>query len=147
MFIWKIRVTLMWFLPSVCPHMFYKTTIIWEKFYHLKYTDLAFLQCVSSYEMFSYIFFEKSLSHWVHLYGSSPVCVKRWIFSLNFCVKAFSQWSHRNDFFRVCTFRCFYNSIFNEIAILCWNLVAISTFLWLLPVTPHKKELSKHIHW
>ena len=78
-FLWECLVTLttlVWFLPTVCSYMLSKITLIWEGFVTLIalvwFLSSVFLVCIVSW---SFHFHKKDLSHWMHWYGFSSLCV------------------------------------------------------------------------
>ena len=70
-------IALLWFLSSVCSHMYFKNIFHWYGF------SLVFgLICLTRL-----LFTKKALSHWLHWYGLSPVCILICILSLYFLSK------------------------------------------------------------
>ena len=61
--LWESLVTLVafiWFLPSVCPHMSYKIIIFLRKLFHIGCIDMDFPQCESYYGLQECYFLRKS---------------------------------------------------------------------------------------
>ena len=116
--LWEGLVTmtaLIWFLPSVCVSSDVSnvlTALIWFL------PSVCVLRCFKCSDIC-----EKALSHRLHLYGFSPVCILIWTLRWPVCEKALSQWLHWYGFSPVCVLRCFK-----------WSDIC-------------EKVLSQYLHW
>ena len=83
--------TLIWFLPSMNPHVILKIP-----------------------------FWTKVLSHWLHWYGLSPVCMVIWHVICPFHEKDFLHWGHWYDFSPLYLIMCFVRAILFVNALSHW---------------------------
>ena len=65
---------------------------------------ISFLQCVLSNVSLSWL--PETNSHWLHLFGFSPVCVFKCLFKSPAQREALSHWLHLFDFSPLCFFKC-----------------------------------------
>ena len=80
--------SLIWLLPSVYPRMFYMNILSWESFITM-IALIWFLQCVFSDGLLRLLLIDKALSQWLHWCGFSLVCVFICITSLLWYKKSY----------------------------------------------------------
>ena len=87
---------------SVCVVWWHMLNFYMRKPCHNDCIGMVSPQCVISDVLQDYYFFVKALSHWLHVYGFSPVCVLWWSITLLFNEKVLPYWLHRCGFSTVC---------------------------------------------
>ena len=93
--------TMKWFLFSVCHHMPYKITIIWETHVTLV-TNIWFISSVCLIIcIIRFSLCEKVMSHWLQWYGFSPVWVLIWPIRSLLVEKLLSHSLHWYSFYTV----------------------------------------------
>ena len=104
-------IALIWFLPSVYHQIWFKT-IFWQKGFNALAVFIWFLLSMCQQILVKDpIFLKTASTHWLQLYGFSPVCIHWCDSRSNLCEKALSHWLHGHGFSPLCHQMCLKTTI------------------------------------
>ena len=134
---------LVWFLPGMCLHMYYKLTMVQEILSHWLHCYGGFIRW-----LLRSLLREKALPQSLHWYGFSPVCVLTCIIRASFPEKALSQWLHWYSISPVCVLICLTSVLLCKNTLPHWlhwyGLSPVCVFRCVLRLLLFEKGLS---HW